>query len=373
MIIRQDWLDNLGLEAPTNMDEFEAVIKAFTEDDPDGNGKNDTYGFSYSGNSIYNTGWVSDPVTLFSANSGKYIPGIWQEDEDGNLVYGSVNEGNKATLERMAAWHANGWIFQEAASTGAWDAMNEFTEGKAGIIIGRPWVINSVRDVTSTDPNAEIKAYPNIKQDDGSCTYQEAQISDGWLMFSSDFDNMEAFFTYYDWLYDAAFGTNDFQYGYLEGYDYDIVDGEVVFDSSLFDPPVDNVFVPSKATLVKNTPLLNATQPYIDVKNGKEATTLEELKAAASFQTTPDTAEGYALAGENTEELLVDLFSGSPTETMTRSWEQLQTMEMQVYTNIIYGKEDPDAFDQFVEDWYAQGGEQITQEVNEWYQSVKAN
>ena len=45
MVIRQDWLDNLGLEAPTTMDEFEAVIKAFTEEDPDGNGKNDTFGF----------------------------------------------------------------------------------------------------------------------------------------------------------------------------------------------------------------------------------------------------------------------------------------------------------------------------------------
>ena len=35
MVIRQDWLDNLGLSAPTNMDEFEEVIQAFTEDDPD--------------------------------------------------------------------------------------------------------------------------------------------------------------------------------------------------------------------------------------------------------------------------------------------------------------------------------------------------
>lgn len=102
MIVRQDWLDNLGLQAPTNLDEFEAVIQAFTENDPDGNGEDDTYGFTYSGSDIYNTGWVADPVSLFSANSGKYIPGSWQEDESGNLTYGSINEGNKKTLERMA-------------------------------------------------------------------------------------------------------------------------------------------------------------------------------------------------------------------------------------------------------------------------------
>ena len=142
MIIRQDWLDKPELEAPANMDEFEAVIKAFTEDNPDGNGENDTYGFTYAGDSIYNTGWVADPVSLFSANSGKNIPGAWYEDENGDLMYGSIHEGNRKTLERMAEWHKNGWIFQEAAATGAWDAMMQFTEGKAGNIC-RIWTMTS--------------------------------------------------------------------------------------------------------------------------------------------------------------------------------------------------------------------------------------
>lgn len=44
MVIRQDWLDKLGLEAPKTLDEFLVVAKAFTNDDPDGNGKKDTYG-----------------------------------------------------------------------------------------------------------------------------------------------------------------------------------------------------------------------------------------------------------------------------------------------------------------------------------------
>lgn len=45
LVIRQDWLDKLGLKAPTTTEEFLAVAKAFTEQDPDGNGQNDTYGF----------------------------------------------------------------------------------------------------------------------------------------------------------------------------------------------------------------------------------------------------------------------------------------------------------------------------------------
>lgn len=151
-------------------------------------------------------------------------------------MYGSIHEGNRKTLERMAQWHANGWIFQEAAATGAWDAMGQFTEGKAGILIGRPWVINSVKDVTTVAPDAVITAYPNIRQDNGEPTYQNAEVNDGWLMFNADFEHMDRFFEYYDWLYDAAFGTGDFQYGYLQDYDYDIVNDEVVFDSASLIP-----------------------------------------------------------------------------------------------------------------------------------------
>jgi putative aldouronate transport system substrate-binding protein len=45
LVIRKDWLDKLGLQMPKTVDELIAVAKAFTENDPDGNGKNDTYGF----------------------------------------------------------------------------------------------------------------------------------------------------------------------------------------------------------------------------------------------------------------------------------------------------------------------------------------
>ncbi len=45
LAIRKDWLDNLGLEVPTTLDEFYDVMYAFTYDDPDGNGRDDTWGF----------------------------------------------------------------------------------------------------------------------------------------------------------------------------------------------------------------------------------------------------------------------------------------------------------------------------------------
>ena len=44
VLIRKDWLDKLGLQVPKTTDEFLEVMKAFTFKDPDGNGKDDTYG-----------------------------------------------------------------------------------------------------------------------------------------------------------------------------------------------------------------------------------------------------------------------------------------------------------------------------------------
>ncbi|MGI6636428.1 MAG: extracellular solute-binding protein [Christensenellales bacterium] len=44
MGIRKDWLDNLSLEVPKTLDDFYNVMKAFTYDDPDGNGVKDTIG-----------------------------------------------------------------------------------------------------------------------------------------------------------------------------------------------------------------------------------------------------------------------------------------------------------------------------------------
>ena len=46
LIYRKDWADNLGLSAPKTVDEFYEMARAFSEDDPDGNGKNDTIGLT---------------------------------------------------------------------------------------------------------------------------------------------------------------------------------------------------------------------------------------------------------------------------------------------------------------------------------------
>lgn len=71
LVIRKDWLDKLGLTVPTNLDELMTVAKAFTEKDPDGNGKADTYGF---GGFITGDGLGTRWDFIFGAYG---LPGVW--------------------------------------------------------------------------------------------------------------------------------------------------------------------------------------------------------------------------------------------------------------------------------------------------------
>lgn len=46
LMLRKDWLDNLGLQEPKTVDDFYKVLQAFVKDDPDKNGKADTIGLA---------------------------------------------------------------------------------------------------------------------------------------------------------------------------------------------------------------------------------------------------------------------------------------------------------------------------------------
>lgn len=86
--IRKDWLDKLGLEAPRNLDELEQIMKAFTYDDPDGNGIKDTYGIDFAIKDQYLASPTGDISWVFGAYGA--LPEIWGKDEKGQLMYGSI-------------------------------------------------------------------------------------------------------------------------------------------------------------------------------------------------------------------------------------------------------------------------------------------
>lgn len=89
--IRKDWLDKLGLQVPKTLDDFLNVANAFTTKDPDGDGKNDTYGF---GAIIDPTTYIQGLGNYFAPFYGAFgLPGAWDYTTPGKLTLSVRNPG----------------------------------------------------------------------------------------------------------------------------------------------------------------------------------------------------------------------------------------------------------------------------------------
>lgn len=100
--IRQDWLDKLGLEMPTNTDELYEVLKAFKTQDPNGNGQADEIPFTgilaeYPAFGIGNILWA------FGTHYDFYL-------KDGKVVYGFLEDEMKEGLSYLSKLYAEGLI-----------------------------------------------------------------------------------------------------------------------------------------------------------------------------------------------------------------------------------------------------------------------
>ena len=81
ILVRKDWLDNLGLEVPTTTEELREVLRAFTFDDPDGNGRDDTWGYGAFVESDMNINGY--PGSRFFPLLGAFdVPGLWSFDSE---------------------------------------------------------------------------------------------------------------------------------------------------------------------------------------------------------------------------------------------------------------------------------------------------
>ncbi|MCL2600008.1 MAG: ABC transporter substrate-binding protein [Treponema sp.] len=96
LLIRADWLENLGLDIPVTTDDFLNVMRAFTFGDPDGNGQNDTWGF---GAFIEHTPHEGGLGRRFDPIFGAFgVPGTW------DLTYENqgLNIRNPAYFEALS-------------------------------------------------------------------------------------------------------------------------------------------------------------------------------------------------------------------------------------------------------------------------------
>lgn len=370
MYIREDWLKKLNLKAPTNITELETVMDAFTNQDPDGNGKNDTTGLSVGFKNNLNT-WMSDSGWIFGMFGA--MPNQWNKTEDNRLVYGSVQPEMKPALVKMKEWMDKGYISAESGLYDENKATEAFTAGKSGIIVGPYWMTGwPLPDLKVNVPDAEYKPYPLPAGPDGKIGRHGTAISSGAVLINKDMKHKDAFFVYQNYLFDhwANPESTTFTDGFAKGYDYDIgPNGEVYreqqsdkipggwVDAIRYTLTFDGAIIPN---LMMNSlaKLADGAEPA----NQYEKILLERIA---------EQIQAAKIVIDQKDAVMPEMFTGAPTPTQLSRGDMLSKLEKEVLNKIIYGKASIDEFDAFVEKWKSTGGDQITEEVNAWYQSVQ--
>jgi putative aldouronate transport system substrate-binding protein len=148
-IIRGDWLKNLGLSEPETFDDFYDVLYAFTYDDPDGNGVDDTYGMGI-GYTLYDT------VGLFGAYG---LRRGWVYDKDGELYSPYATTAAIPVYEWLAKIYADGLLEPNFITNNSGAFRDLFMTNKTGMNwYWAAWVGLYNQQVHAADPSNPFEA-----------------------------------------------------------------------------------------------------------------------------------------------------------------------------------------------------------------------
>jgi len=359
MYVRQDWLDKLQLQPPKTIDELVAVATAFAQQDPDGNGKADTYGIA-----LDNTlGMPFDGV----AAAFKAYRAIWTKNAEGKLVYGSVQPEMKDALAKLQELYKAKAIDPEFGAKDWGKTADDIGAGKGGIYFGAFWQPLYPLSTTKTHtPDSDWKAYPIPVGADGAVVPKRPTNVFTWMVARKGMEHPEALVKSMNlwaemWIEGGQY--NDLFYKEIQGAEkYKGKEIHQYAKPYFFDDPGKNMVIGKqfRAAMEKDDGSL-VTHPdgkwkWDAYKNG-EPNGWAFMKYLSESESV---LEGY---GEN---FVNQAFLGAPTDTMVKRLANLNKIESETFTKIIMGNAGIDEFDKFVKQWNQLGGEDITEEVNAW-------
>ena len=372
MWIRQDWLDELGLEAPETVEDLENVAKAFVDNNMGGDNTIGILGPTVNSR-LYND-FISSSNNMNNLDgifqAYKSWPGFWVEDEDGNAVYGSITDETKTALGELQKMYKDGILDQELGVRK--DADEAWKSGKAGILFSPWWFGYNVKDCLANDPDAEWKAYAAPLAEDGKWYAKLGGVGGSYCVVRKGYEHPEAAILLNNFL-----RRDEGKFAQETTLDVGFYPGRVVIT------PVDECAYSVEQLRKKmngeetddydpvNYKIMDTDLASLDTcfKNGHDDLSIENWNV-------DDTNFGrlYSLlmgtgaqvdAEESGELERTYSLIYSQTATMEKKWTNLKKKEDEVFLKIIIGEADLDSFDSFVEEWKAEGGDEITKEVQE--------
>ncbi|KWX71289.1 extracellular solute-binding protein [Paenibacillus jilunlii] len=341
VIIRKDWLDKLGLAVPKTTAELKEVAKAFTEQDPDGNGKKDTTGFMDR----------SDLVFGAFKTLGSYFgtPNNWGVDDAGVMTPEFATEGYIQTMDYMKALYDGGYINQDFAVTAKNDQQQNFAQGKAGIYVGALFdsknLLNlakgvqdgmelvMVNDITSTGKPEDRAIWSSSNGIGGLLSFPKSEVKD-----EAELKRLLKFVN--DLMSDEVYAL--MTYG-IEGVHY-------TADANL-------------AVTIKDTDLWQQeVQPFAASRPNETGYKIHDAD--------PLKVEAERLIQENAEYGVLNPAFSLESETNTAQGSELQKIITDATYKYILGKIGLDEFKGEIDKWKKSGGSKIISEYEAAYKAV---
>lgn len=359
VVWRTDWLKKVGIhKMPHTLDEFTDALYKFAKNDPDGNGKNDTYGFSDSSMDFFFGAFGPIPLYRYSSRSGQRLH--WSKQGD-TYTFNAILPEMKEALGYLQKLYADGVIDPEFVTSenkgGYWAISHAFMNGRIGLT-GRQYFYHWAPPLTKTDKGGIVyleflKANPGS---DFGTTFELGKPPVGPKgksgAFSTGPANIDSFsFTtkgvkdprkvavICQMLEDAL---SDFDYNTLLV--YGIKDVHYTIDS-------EGVYNYNQA--YRGGP--DQIRAGIGVFSGGMMNPDFDKKRNPPLYAF---ADKYATAGYVPEKVPI-------TPAYQKYIGDLMKLTTEAYINIISGSRSLDYFDEFVRTFRARGGDEIMKEVND--------
>ncbi len=376
MVWRGDWLKNVGItKTPETLDEYEEAFYKFANEDPDGNGKKDTYGLSRSG--LY---------AIFASYG--YVPTLGQTgtpnaywiERDGKLVNSAVQPEMKDALRRISKWYKDGVLDPEFITGenkgGYWAISHQFVNGIIGFTchgMSYHWEPKFYEDadaatsgqdrfeLSKLDADAanalEISGKPPVNIAKGNYGKKEYVKGERW-MFSkklvADEKKFKKLLEVFNDIY-ASKKNFDFANTGEEG---------VVWEYEEVQSTLGGTY--------KRAKYLGewANDEYRN-KNKFEFNLFKPSFKNEGVIKTPRDAWAIPKGFDQGYQPLNKLFASLPSENKYSA--ELNKIEEEAYCAIITGEKPIDYFDEFVAKWRSSGGDVLEQEAQAWYEEINNN
>lgn len=336
---RKDWAEKLGVDNPKNADDVLAMFTAFATQDPDGNGKKDTYGLDGLRQSM----WL-----------GMYrSPNNWRLNADGTLQKDLETDEFKAALEFTNKLWKAGAIHPDALTLTLNQFQTLFHSGKTGFFEQGGWAYFGDQpntDYTQTkqiNPKADPAPWLPPGHDGGKPAMALGTASYGFGGIPSSVKD-EARVTELLHLMEywaAPFGSEEFTFMYkgIEGKMFNYVDGAPVGVSTAAQNWANGL------NYLCGPGEIN----YFYSGQPKEATLMQGLQEQVLADATPDPTQG--------------LYSPAWVQNAAN----LVKMQQDAFNNIAVGHQPLSSLDDVIKTWKSSGGDTARKEFQDALQKCK--